>query len=97
MGEIERGDRVWSFDFKAGTWQLCVVEERIDAEYDGPLVTLHVGIGEVTSTAYHPFWVVRGEDLVEGRPKPGHVETHEDRGNALRGRWVNSHDVRVGD
>ena len=50
----------------------------------------------MTATAFHPFWVVQGDGL-EGRPRPGHVSEREDRGGALEGRWVSSHDVRVGD
>ena len=59
-------------------------------------MTLDVGLGTVTATAYHPFWVVRGDDL-EGRPPAGDVALTEDRGGVLAGRWVNSHEVRVGD
>jgi hypothetical protein len=55
---------------------LAEVQRRTDAAYAGPMVTLDVGLGEVTATAMHPFWVVRGEDL-ENRPKPGHSEISE--------------------
>ncbi len=96
MSQIGAGERVWAYDFDAGTWRLCEVECRHDANYDGPLVTLDVGVGEVTATAYHPFWVVEGQDL-ESRPALRHVEVSEDRGRSLPGRWVNSHDLREGD
>src|SRR5262249_23658360 len=88
--------RVWAYDFREGGWRLCEIECRHDADYDGPLVTLDVGAGEVTATAYHPFWVVEGEGL-ESRPGLRHVEVSEDRGGSLPGRWVNSHDLREGD
>lgn len=58
--------------------------------------TLDVGVGEVRATAYHPFWVVEGEDL-ENRPALRHVDVSEDRGESLPGRWVNSHELREGD
>ncbi|MFQ3594036.1 MAG: RHS repeat-associated core domain-containing protein, partial [Gemmataceae bacterium] len=96
IAQVEAGERVWAYDFQAGVWRLCVVECRHDAEYDGPLVTLDVGVGEVTATAYHPFWVVEGQDL-ESRPALRHVDVSEDRDEALPGRWVNSHDLREGD
>lgn len=96
IGEVEPGDRVWAYNFRDGTWRLCMVECRHDAEYDGLLVTLDLGKGEVTATAYHPFWVVSGEYL-EARPIPRHVAVDEDLGGMLAGRWVNSHDVRTGD
>jgi hypothetical protein len=96
ISTVYEGDRVWGFDFVAGQWRLAEVERRNDAAYAGPMVTLDVGLGEVTATAMHPFWIVRGEDL-ENRPKPGHSEIGEDRGLTLEGRWVNSNDIRVGD
>jgi hypothetical protein len=96
IGQVGAGERVWAYDFDAGTWRLCEVECRHDANYDGSLVTLDVGVGEVTATAYHPFWVVEGQDL-ESRPALRHVEVNEDRGRSLPGRWVNSHDLREGD
>ncbi|MBX9624140.1 MAG: hypothetical protein K2X82_10055, partial [Gemmataceae bacterium] len=96
IGGIGPGDRVWGHDFATGEWRLCAVECRHDAEYDGPLVTLEADGGEVTATAFHPFWVVSGEDL-DGRPTPRHLAADEDRGGAVAGRWVNSHEVRAGD
>jgi hypothetical protein len=96
IAQIGPGERVWAYDFENGNWRLCEVEFRHDANYHGALVTLDVGVGEVTATAYHPFWVVEGEDL-ENRSAPRLVEISEDRGGSLSGRWVNSHDLRVGD
>src|SRR5260370_2614370 len=60
------------------------------------MVTVDVGAGEVTATAFHPFWVLEGEDL-DVRPALRHVDINEDRGQSLPGRWVNSHDLREGD
>ncbi len=96
IAQVEAGERVWAYDFQAGVWRLCVVECRHDANYEGPLVTLYADAGQVTATAFHPFWVVEGEDL-ESRPALRHVDVSEDRGQSLPGRWVNSHDLREGD
>jgi hypothetical protein len=96
IAQVEAGDRVWAYDFQGGIWRLGVVECRHDSQYDGPLMTLDVGVGEVTTTAYHPFWVIEGQDL-ERRPALRHVDVSEDRGESLPGRWVNSHDMRQGD
>src|SRR5579884_2276357 len=94
--QIEAGERVWAYDFQNGAWRLCVVECRHDNSYVGPLVTLHTDVGKVTATAYHPFWVIQGDDLVN-RPVPRHLAPTEDQGGSLPGRWVNSHDLREGD
>ena len=67
-----------------------------DSGYSGPLVTLDIGVDVVTATAYHPFWVVQGEDLYR-RPALRHVGIEEDRNGTMRGRWVNSHDACEGD
>jgi hypothetical protein len=96
IAAVEAGQRVWAYDFVSGVWRLAEVECRHDADYVGPLVTLDVGVGEVTATAYHPFWVLQGDDLTN-RPAPRHVDPQEDQGGSLPGRWVNSHDLREGD
>jgi RHS repeat-associated protein len=96
IAQVEAGDRVWAYDFLNGVWRLCLVECRHDANYDGPLVTLHADEGKVTATAYHPVWVIQGDDLAS-RPIPRHLDPDEDQGGSLPGRWVNSHDLREGD
>ncbi len=94
--EVNPGDNVWSYDFENGEWQLSAVSKRDDSDYDAELITLDVGLGEVTTTANHPFWVIAGEDL-HGRPVPQGLAPDEDQGGALEGRWVDSHRIRVGD
>ena len=96
IGSVEPGERVWAYDFRRGVWELAEVECRHDSKYTGPLVTLDLGVAEITATAYHPFWVISGADL-EARPTPRRLEATEDRGLSLPGRWVNSHDLCVGD
>jgi hypothetical protein len=56
------------------------------------LVTIELDSGEVTATAYHPFWVIQGLDL-DNRPPVSHLLPNEDRGQSLPGRWVNSHEL----
>ncbi len=92
MAGVERRDRVWSYEFGTGEWRLSEVEFRHDSDYDGPLVTIELESGNVTSTAYHPFWVMEGHAL-EYRSPIRHVAPTEDRDQSLPGRWVNSHDV----
>ena len=96
IGRIGAGEKVWAYDFQDGVWRLCEVECRHDANYDGVLVTLHTDEGKATSTAYHPFWVIQGDDLAN-RAVPRHLESTEDQGGSLPGRWVNSHELREGD
>lgn len=96
IGTIEPGERVWGFDFREGRWRLALVEDRLQASYEGFLVTVTVAAKELTATANHSFWVIDGEDL-EARPAPGHVGPNEDRGGYLYGRWVKAEDLRAGD
>ena len=96
IAHVAPGDRVWSFDFKSGVWQLATVDARHDADYDGPLVRIELGAGTVDSTAYHPFWVIEGECL-ENRSAVRHIPPTEDRGQSLPGRWVNSHELLASD
>ena len=96
IAQIGAGERVWGYDFWGGAWRLCRVECRHDSHYDGPLVTLDDGVGKVTATAYHPFWVIEGADLAN-RPVPRHLKPNEDESGSLPGRWVNSHELRESD
>ncbi len=96
ISKIEVGERVWSYDFPGATWRLSEVQCRHDSIYDGTMVTISVGDDDVTATAYHPFWVVEGKGLAS-RPRLRHVNVDDDRGESLPGRWVNSHDLQVGD
>ncbi|MEM6469657.1 MAG: DUF6531 domain-containing protein [Planctomycetota bacterium] len=93
---IKAGELVYTFDFENGEWVLRPVTETHVSEYEGALVTIKTDQGEVTATAYHPFWVVEGHDL-ENRPRPKGLKDDEDEGLSLKGRWVNSHDLFAGD
>ena len=96
IGEIEAGERVRTFDFTTGRWELAEVLQRFDSTYVGPVVTIRVGDAAIRSTINHPYWVVEGDDL-RGRPAPEGLGVHEDEGLSLPGRWVNSQDLRAGD
>ena len=96
IGEIEPGDKVFGYDFSEGKPVLAEVETRHDNLYDGAVVRLEVNGSWVETTAYHPFWVVEGRELDE-RSIPRELDPSEDEGKALRGRWVNSHELRAGD
>jgi hypothetical protein len=96
IGEIEAGDEVLAFDFRAGEWRPKRVTQRMDSMYDGPLVTIETAPSTIQTTVYHPFWVVEGRDLEE-RSLPRELPPGEDEGGALPGRWVNSHELRAGD
>jgi hypothetical protein len=64
--------------------------------YQGPVLTIITENGSIRTTVYHPFWVCNGRDL-EARSVPRKLSPSEDQGKSLEGRWVNSHELRVGD
>ena len=96
IGEIQAGDRVWSFDFAADQWRLQSVIDRIDSLYSGPIVTIEAGGEQIETTIHHPFWVVDGHEL-SLRSVPRTLSVGEDEGHELPGRWVNSHELQAGD
>ena len=96
IGKVSVGDEVYAFDFTSGEWVLRPVVERHDSVYDGPVVTVQTESDSVNVTAYHPFWVFAGRNLKE-RPDCHELDPLEDQGQKLKGRWVNSHDLRAGD
>ena len=96
IGAVTAGDRVHSYDFSRGCWALRIVTDRIDNLYSGPVITIFAAESEIETTVYHPFWVVEGRDF-EDRSVPRELSAGEDQGQTLQGRWVNSHELRVGD
>jgi hypothetical protein len=84
-----------AFD-SAGQWKLRTVTDRLDNVYEGPVITIDAGESSIEATIHHPFWVIEGHELHD-RPHPRKFATDEDQSKALPGRWVNSHDLRVGD
>jgi hypothetical protein len=96
IGEISIGEQVHSFDFEAGEWKLRTVTDRIDSVYEGPVVTIEARSSKIEATIHHPFWVVEGHELTD-RSTPRKLSDSEDQGEALTGRWVNSHELLAGD
>ncbi|HVS36831.1 MAG TPA: RHS repeat-associated core domain-containing protein [Gemmataceae bacterium] len=96
IGQVEVGEQVWSYDFPRGIWRLCGIEACHVFDRDGLLITLDLGVEEVTATDDHPFWVITGQGLRE-RPTPRHIGACEDTDGSLPGRWVDAHDLREGD
>jgi hypothetical protein len=94
---VESGERVWSFDFRAGQWVLCRVALVHSAAYEGEVLTLLFEDGtSLQVTADHPVWVIEGEGLAT-RPQLHYRDANEDSGFSLPGRWVHSQALRVGD
>jgi hypothetical protein len=95
--EVESGERVWSFDFRAGQWVLCRVALVHSAPYEGEVLTLLFEDGtSLEVTADHPVWVIEGDGLAT-RPQLHFRDANEDSGLTLPGRWVHSQALRVGD
>ncbi len=69
--QIQAGDRVWAYSLATGQWTLRPVLETYEFVND-EFVQIRVAGEKLTSTAGHPFWVLRGQDL-GGRPKPDHI------------------------
>jgi hypothetical protein len=96
IDEIRENDLVFAFDFTSGQWVERPVEVCHRNLYQGSLIEISTKQGTVVATAYHPFWVLEGHDLAN-RPRPRKLADTEDEDLALRGRWVNSHDLMAGD
>jgi RHS repeat-associated protein len=95
--EVESGERVWSFDFRAGRWVLCRVALVHETPFEGEVLTLVFEDGtSLEVTVDHPIWVIEGEGLAS-RPQLHFRDACEDSGLSLPGRWVHSQALRVGD
>jgi hypothetical protein len=71
------------------------VIETYKHDHVGDMVSVSVADEVLESTAHHPFWVIRGEDLSH-RPHPDHVPNNP-KDCSVPGRWVDAIDLRVGD
>ena len=94
--DIKIGDRVRSYDFEKSDWDYSEVTNTSTSQFSGKFVRVAIGGELVECTAYHPFWIISGEDL-DSRPVPRELKRGEDEGLGTQGRWVNSHDLKVGD
>ena len=97
MAEVSVGDEVLAMDFGTGQWLPSRVSAVSRSNYTGGWVELGFADGSgLSCTAGHPFWVAMGEGL-NSRAAPDDFGINEDVGRAALGRWVNAHDVAVGD
>ncbi len=93
---VQPGDKVYAFDFKANQWVLQEVQKRHQSQYSGAMYELTIGDDAIKVTAEHPFWVISGEAL-QSRPTNAHLARGEDEGIYLPGRWVDASHLRIGD
>jgi hypothetical protein len=92
---VRADERVWAFDLVDGQWKLRRVLETFQHDYVGEMVTITIPGDRIKCTSGHPFWVVEGQDLAD-RPRPEHISDPPPNAS-IPGRWVDSHDLRVGD
>jgi len=97
--QVQPGERVWAYSLGQGEWALRPVLETYEF-LDRDFVRLQVGGEQIVSTAGHPFWVIRGDEL-NNRPRPEHIREAEqellDGHSQLPGRWVDATDLQPGD
>jgi Pretoxin HINT domain len=92
---IVSGQRVWAYDLIASRWELRHVLRTYSRPCKGRATSVTVAGETIESTARHPYFVVRGEEL-EGRPRLEHLAQVPD-GATTPGRWVDAMDLRAGD
>src|SRR5205823_1794762 len=69
---IQADEQVWSYDLVASQWRPCRVLQTFCSRYQDRSVFVTVAGETIESTFFHPFWVVRGEQLAE-RPRREHL------------------------
>ena len=92
---IVSGQKVWAYDLIASRWELRHVLRTYSRPCKGRATAVAVAGETIDSTARHPYFVVRGEDL-EGRPRLEHLADVPE-GATTPGRWVDAMDLRTGD
>jgi hypothetical protein len=96
IATIKPGERVMAHNFASGQWEPRSVTERLDNVYEGDVLSIEAGGDRIEATIHHPFWVVEGEELAD-RTIPRELAEGEDEGQSIPGRWVDSHELRIGD
>ncbi len=92
---IRPGDQVWAFDLGDGKWKSKSVLKNFERDYRYDSIFVTIDGDTIESTQLHPYWVVSGENLAE-RPRLEHLpKTPPDA--CMPGRWVDAHDLRIGD
>jgi RHS repeat-associated protein len=92
---VKVGDRVWSYSFQAGKWELREVEATPVRDYSGDVITIGLDDVAIEATGNHPFWVMSGDGLVSRPPAVDVPE--EERNPKLSGRWVEARSLKTGD
>lgn len=72
------------------------MQKRFDSEYQGDVYTLVTSQDRIETTSGHPFWVTSGVDL-ESRPSAYQLESAENEGESISGRWLNASELEIGD
>jgi Pretoxin HINT domain len=94
--EIQPLEKVWAYAIDSQSWSLQEVLHRSTTEYSGTIIYLTTEKERIVVTINHPIWVISGEDL-GSRPVTQHHDVSHDLTDYSRGRWVDSHEIRLGD
>lgn len=89
---VDSGTEVYSYDRAARQWVRGRVRERQSHLYRGDMSTIRLGNATILATGNHPFFVIRGNGLVD-RPVPRDVPENENQTAAGDGRWVEARDL----
>lgn len=92
---VKVGEKVWAYDLVESQWRTCRVLQTFTRKYEGNSASITVAGETIEATFLHPFWVVRGDDLVN-RPVRKHLALVPKEATTP-GRWVDAGDIRVGD
>jgi hypothetical protein len=92
---VESGTKVYACDLSSGEWILAKVLKRQSFQWEGDMVTIHMGQNMIQATGNHPFFVLRG-DRLNSRPLPQDIPK-EGQITTGRGRWVEARDLQVSD
>jgi RHS repeat-associated protein len=95
ISRIERGMKVWACNTDTGTWSLKPVLNTFSHAYEGDVIAVGAAGTIFRATGNHPVWVVAGEGL-DQRGQPEHIPASSANGS-IRGRWVQTRELRVGD
>lgn len=92
---IDQRTKVYACDLDTGEWKITNVLKRHTVSYEGDIVTIGIGNDSIQSTGNQPFFVLRGDQLAS-RSLPEDVPIEEQKEIKV-GRWVEAHDLKVGD
>ncbi len=93
--DLSSGMSVYTYNELENNWELDLIKNVYNREYDGEMVSITVDNEEIYATANHPFYVITGENL-ENRPHPRDVPLDQ-KFFSPAGRWVEAKDLKKGD